>query len=465
MQAWGADRSAPGAPGGASGTVRASGGTPARSESLSLAEALAIALERSPRLRATGAAVAQARAAVQEAHSEGLPNGSLLAIGALQGPEAGIRIPGGPEETFQPGQTASLGAGGQVPIDLNGRVRATTRAARRGEVAAEARRDADRQAVVRDVAFAYLDALEADELAAVAAAQLSQAELRRRVTQVRLSAGTVTGLEALAADTELANASEARIAADTGARQARGTLNTLLGRQPETPVQLERPPAAEPGSAVVAAARAAAAAGPEETVRTLRTAAEAGRPDLRAAAAEVEQAEHSVEAAKANRRPGFALNWTYLVRRPAILLGGHYWWLGLSVLQSLFDGGKTSAQIAAARATLEQRQAQAENTRLQVANQVQNAWLQLRSAGEHADAAEAQEAQAGESARLIGVSYQAGTRTALDLATAQTGWLNAHAAAVRARYEAARARVAVAYVTGAATPEAVGHATRGEKEP
>src|SRR5207249_6571131 len=93
------------------------------------------------------------------------------------------------------------------------------------------------------------------------------------------------------------------------------------------------------------------------------------------------------------------------------------------------------------------------NSRLLVANQVQSAWLQLRSAGQQAEAAEAQETQTAETARQVGVSYTAGTRTALDLATAQTGWLSAHAEAVRARYEAARARVALAYATGQATAE------------
>lgn len=421
---------------------------------LTLEQALAIALEHSPRLRAQDAAVAQAHGAVREARSAGLPNASLQPSVSVQGPQASIQIPHGPSETVQPGQTGQVGVSGQIPLDLNGRVRASTRAARRGEAAAVAAKDAERQAVIRDVADAYLDALEADELAAVAAAQSSQAELRRKFAAVRLAAGTVTGFEALAADTDLASAHEAHIAADTSAREARGSLNVLLGRAPDTPTRLERPPAAEPGPAVKAAARAAAAAaGPEESVRALEKVAEAERPDLQAAAAQVAQAQESLRSARAARLPGLGLNWSYLVRRPATLFGGYYWSVGLSVLQSLFDGGKLSAQIAQARATLAQRQAQQENTRLQAANQVQSAWLQLRSAGQQVEVAEAQEAQTAETARQVGVSYSAGTRTALDLATAQTGWLNAHAQAVRARYEAARARVAVAYATGSATAQ------------
>jgi outer membrane protein len=420
---------------------------------LTLEQALAIALEHSPRLRAQDAAVSQARGAVREARSAGLPNASLQPSATVQGPQAAIQIPHGPSETVQPGQTGQVGVSGQIPLDLNGRVRASTHAARRGEAAAVATEDAERQAVIRDVADAYLDALEADELAAVATAQASQAELRRRFASVRLAAGTVTGLEALAADTDLANAREAQIAADTSARQARGSLNILLGRSPDTPVRLERPPAAEPGSAVQAAARAAAAAGPEESVRALQKVAEQERPDLHAAASQVAQARESLRSARAARLPGLGLSWSYLVRRPATLFGGYYWSVGLSVLQTLFDGGKISSQIAQARATLAQRQALQENTRLQVANQVRNAWLQLRSAGQQVEVAEAQEAQTAETARQAGVSYNAGTRTALDLATAQTGWLNAHAQAVRARYEAARARVAVAYATGSATAQ------------
>ncbi len=447
------------------GLLLATRSVPARAAeagALSLAEALAIALANNPRLRAAGAAVTQAAANVREARSAGLPNAGLQVGGALQGPEAGIRLPNGQTATFQPDQTAQAGISGQIPLDLNGRVRASTRAARRGEVAAAAARDAERQSLIRDVASAYLEALEADELGAVAVAQVSQAELRRRFTSVRLAAGTVTGLEALAAQTDVAGAREARTAADAAARQARGSLNTLLGRNPELPVQLERPPAAEPGASVLAAARAAVAAGPEESVRALRAVAEAERPDLRAATAQVAQARDNVRAARAGGRPGLALSWSYLMRRPATLLGGHFWSVGLSVLQSLFDGGKTAARVAAARAGVEQRQAQAESSRLQIANQVQNSWLQLRAAGERAVAAEAQEAQAAEAARQVGVSFDAGTRTTLDLATARTAWLNGHAAAVRARYEAARARIALAYATGAATTESASEAMGGE---
>src|SRR5262249_42781192 len=157
-----------------------------------LLQALAIALERSPRLRAAGAAVAQARAGVREARSAGLPNANLQAGATVQGPEASIRMPNGLSETFQPGQTEQVGVSRQVPLAVSGRVRAWTRGARHGERAAAAEQDAERQAVIRDVAYAYLDALEADELAAVAAAQVAQAALRQRFASVRLAAGTAT---------------------------------------------------------------------------------------------------------------------------------------------------------------------------------------------------------------------------------------------------------------------------------
>src|SRR5438309_1109333 len=73
--------------------------TPAAGERLTLDQALAIALERSPRLRAAGAAVAQARAAVGEARSAGLPNASLQAGAIAQGPEAVIHLPDGETAT------------------------------------------------------------------------------------------------------------------------------------------------------------------------------------------------------------------------------------------------------------------------------------------------------------------------------------------------------------------------------
>src|SRR5712692_302634 len=103
------------------------------SDLMTLEQALAIALEHSPRLRAQDAAVSQARGAVREARSAGLPNASLQPGVTVQGPQAAIRIPHGPSETVQPGQTGQVGVSGQIPLDLNGRVRASTRAARSEE--------------------------------------------------------------------------------------------------------------------------------------------------------------------------------------------------------------------------------------------------------------------------------------------------------------------------------------------
>jgi outer membrane protein TolC len=100
---------------------------PAGPEPLTLTQALAVALERSPRLRASGAAVEQARAGVREARSAGLPNANLQVSGAEQGPEAGLRLPNGQTATFQPDQSAQGGISGQVPLDLSSRGRASTR--------------------------------------------------------------------------------------------------------------------------------------------------------------------------------------------------------------------------------------------------------------------------------------------------------------------------------------------------
>src|SRR5436190_1860436 len=121
--------------------------------------------------------------------------GAVIALGWATPAVASAAAPAGaPSAPAASSPPAASAAGGEVPVDVSGRVRAVTRSARRSEVAAAASRDAERQALIRDVSFAYLDALEADELAAVAAAQVSQAELRRQVAQVRLAAGTVTGL-------------------------------------------------------------------------------------------------------------------------------------------------------------------------------------------------------------------------------------------------------------------------------
>jgi outer membrane protein TolC len=429
--------------------LQAGAAQPSPVSPLTLVEALATALRTSPRLEAARGGTASARAEVRAAGAEGRPKLELGVSGQLQGPEVSLAAPGIGGGDFRSDRSLEPQATLTIPLYTGGRVEASKRAAKRGEKAALLREQAEAQRLVLDVTTAYLEALEARERLELARLLRSLNQDRLRIAQVRQKAGAAIPLEVSQAESDLAISVQQEIEVEARTGQAGAQLNSLLGRPVREPLVLERVTPASPLTAA-APGEAPRALSPEDLL-----ALGMERPDLKALREDVRRAEAQVDVARAQRRPLVNFSANYLRRLPETLLGGFAWSLGASLVQTLFDGGRSRAKVEAARADLRRTQAGLTQEEREAQRQVEQTRLGLEAAERRVGAEERRLAAAREAVTVAETRARAGEAPRSEVTEARTTLTRAEVALLTARFDAARARVQLAYVTGAAEPEKV----------
>lgn len=267
-------------------------------------------------------------------------------------------------------------------------------------------RDATLQTVILAAVRAYFTAQASS--AAVEAARLAEKAAARSldVAEARYRAGVATPADRLQAQTAWSQATLSRIRAEGEAANARGALAHALGFPAQVPLSLA------PAPALPAAERFT------RDVERLIDDALRQRPDLKALSAQVEAAEASLRAARAQRQPSLTLGagplWQSLAGRE--IMGGS---LGVTLSLPIFTGYEQTWRIRQAEAQREVREAQRARLAQQVALDVWQAWHSLRTATQALSASRDLLASAEQSARVALGRYQAGVGTVLDLLTAQ----------------------------------------------
>jgi outer membrane protein len=437
---------------------------------LTLPQVLAQTLTTSPRLEQARSAVANARGQKRGARAEAMPS-----LGASTGElfqrtneRAGAR-----SRQFEGNVDAS------VPLYTGGRVKAGKRAAGQAEQAALARLEAEAQRLVLDVTEAYLDALQARQETLLLGELRKLNQERLRVAQVRLAAGVGFPLDVSQTEADLAAAVQREIEAQARQRQLHATLNTLMGRPAAAPLTLatDLSPSPSPtrgGEQAEPASRAqpaevsppspfrGEAGGEVPGLPTLEAATPEQaralglrRPDLRALRADAARAEAGVDSARAARRPLGSLSGNLVQRIPETFLGGFAWSLGSSLVQSLFDGGRSPAVVEQARAERARAGASLAEAERRADEQVEQARVALEAAEKRLAAEDRRVAAAREGLAVAEKRFRAETAARIEVTEAETVLTRAQTDALVARFEVSRSRVRLAYAAGIAYPETV----------
>ncbi|MFN3650977.1 MAG: TolC family protein [Armatimonadota bacterium] len=415
---------------------------------LTLPDAIASALLVSPRLEAARAGTAGGKAQKRAARAEGMPQVGVGATGTAQGPA--VTFPGGGSLT--PGRTAQGTVDLSVPIYTGGRVKAGKKAASAAERAALAREDAEAQGLVLEVTQAYLAVMEAKDQTGFLAAQRELDRERLRIGRVRLEAGIAAPLEVSRAEADLAETVQQEIEAQAQLLQAGATLNTLMGRPAETPLALAAVP--ETGASSALAAQAEDDLTPAEAREQSK-----GRPDLRALREDVQNAEAGVDQARAARRPFVSLGGNLLRRLPETLMGGFAWSLATSLVQTLFDGGRSRAQVEAARAERDRRGGELKEAERRAEEQVEQTRVAVEAAEKRLSAEETRVTAAEEALYVAQRRVAAGVAPELEVTEAEAVLTRARTDRSRAHYTLARRRAELSFAVGRAYPQTVGTLT------
>ena len=382
---------------------------------LTLADAVAMALDKNPAHKAAIAQRVAASAAMRETRSVLMPRLSF-AESATRGNDPvyafGTRLR---QQRFTATDFALNRLNQPTPIgDFSTRFSGQwtifdsfqnvqhLRRARLGEAAAQ--RDLDRtdQEIVYRIIEAYYASLLASREVQVAEASLKTAEALQERGHVRVISGVAVESDYLTAQTQSAVRRQDLIRAKNGLSLARASLAIAAGMPADTPFDpadvssdraVELPPLAE-----------------------LEERAFAHRPDLSRAGLEEAAQQTNVSAAKLAYGPRVNAfgSWQTDSSSPG-WNGGNNWVAGVEVQFDVFDGGARKARVAREKANADRVAAMREMLRDRIRLEVRSAYYDLDAARQQVEVARASIANAKESLRINQDRYDSGLNTVTEL--------------------------------------------------
>jgi multidrug efflux system outer membrane protein len=383
---------------------------------------IAEALANNSDIRLAAARVEEARAGVGLADADRYPSVSAQASSSRSKlSERGVNpVPG---DTINNTFKASFQAA--YELDLWGRYRNASEAARADLLASEYAAQVVRASLAASVAHAWfaLSALEAQRQLAVE----TQANRRDalKLVRLRLEGGLANELELRQAEAELAGVDASLAQVTRQARAQELALGVLLGREPRRLVE----DSLAAGKLAASAPPAVPSGLPSDLLRR--------RPDLR-------QAEQTLIAAEARMRethaaiyPDLALT-AYLgseSKALSDLFSGKagVWGLTASVVQTVFNAGRTEAAVQASVARREQLLASYEGSVRNAFREVLDALVAHRQAREVGDAETRRVEALTKAADLASLRYDNGMTGYLELLDARRNLYQARANGIEAR--------------------------------
>ncbi|OWT57633.1 TolC family protein [Candidimonas nitroreducens] len=392
---------------------------------LSLLDAVQRALCHDPRTRKAWAYIAAQRGALGVSRAAYLP--TLSASGSI------ARIHQHVSYTDLPGYESTLDTRStQVGLTLDwvlydfGLRAAHLEQSRQLLNAANASRDATLQSVFLDTVHAYYDAQTDLTLRDAARETERIAHESFDIAQAKFAAGAATLADKLQAQTAYSQATLKRIQAESRLRSAIGTLALALGLDPATPVRL---PAAVDHGKHRSDYRSA--------VDSLVRQALAHNPEIAQAEAQLKAARAEADVARSQDRPRLSLTASLdrsdtpideVTTRQIINNRS----VGLQLTIPIFDGFSRRHQVYEADAQVRVKQAELDDARKSVAQQVWKSDEAFTSGLQAVATAESLLASARQSVRVALGRYKAGVGSLLELLRAQSDLADAQQQRIQA---------------------------------
>ncbi len=406
--------------------------TPAHAETL--AEAMAAAMESNPVLAAQRERLRATREALPQAWAEALPQVTISASaqeGDRYGPGAGSQF--GSSDRSDDWSTS---ASASQLLFGSGRVLASTRQARAQIAGAIADYDGARQDLLLDVASAYADVREAQQIVSARETNVANLSEQQRYVSAQFEAGVVTRTDVAQADARLAQARTQLVQAQGALAAANEAYLRLIGNPPQN---LEAPPAAENLPATLEGA--------------LDTATDQN-PDLISALAAVREADAAVSSARAQGRVRVTLEADASLSADSndddteVSADS----VGVRLSLPLFSGGSNWSRVRQNRALRSAANLDVAAAQRVVRESVTNAWTGLASA-------RAAVVSAGEGVRAAELAYEGirieqetGLRTTIDVLNQENDLLEARLALASAERDLVVAERQLLAAVGALRP-------------
>lgn len=414
----------------------------AQGASLSLPEVLRQALASNPQhlsqrldIERAGAGLAAARAAkspVLDATASATRYGHPTFV-------HGIRSPG----VFPPldETIVALGVALKLPLYTGGRLEQGVVLADLGQQIAVERERLGLQELAFNVSSAYFKIQQLDALAQVYAARIASLEAQAKRAALLRDTGKTGKLEPLQIGTLLTKARHDRLRIEHRGREAWTLLYQLAGTL--RPVQ-------EP-----VLTRYVAAWTPDATLEQMRQQALAQRPELQIAERQTAAGRAKEELARGESRPEVSLQSGLSERSGG---GGRFyndWNVGVMMNVPLFDGGVRRARVDEAVVARRQTEQAAQQVRLEVDKQVEDAWNAHAEAESRLHVTATSIAEASEALAIEELKLDQGVGLVTDVLNAETALLGAQADRLQAQFDLITTRLNLLRATGTLGPERV----------
>jgi TolC family type I secretion outer membrane protein len=383
-------------------------------DSLTLEEAVKLALEHHPSMQVAAAGVEIADAGLTQARAGYYP--TLSGTASLFRTDGAFVL----NPTFPPRNqsynTYSTGLQIQQTIFDFGRTIGRVSAGGGFVDAANSDREGTRQSVVMNVELAYFELMQATEVVGVDEEAVAQANEHLRQAKAFYSVGRRPQSDVTKAEVDVANAEVNLIRARNQMRLAKVSLENSMGVHPPGDYRIRE--AFEVPSFTM-------------TLDSAEASASLARPELVASQARVAANRSLATAAWDQHLPTISAsgNWTWsnfdfpLFSR---------WTAGVTLTVPIFQGFAISGQVDQARANADAAQADLELLKESVREEIEQNYLSLREAEERIAAATKLVDLAEENFRLADRQYAAGVGTAIDAADAQLSLSNARITKIQA---------------------------------
>jgi outer membrane protein TolC len=399
---------------------------------LTLDQCVAIALKYHPSLAANQATVEAQRARVEQALSAYYPqinfntgyNASTSNFSATSG-----TLLGGPTRTYSFLDIFSLGPAATMTIYDFGRTRNSVQINRENVNVSLEDLETTRQNVILNVKTAYYNVLQTQYLIDVAQDVVNQTQQHLDQAQGFFQAGTRPKIDVTKAEVDVANAELALIQAKNNFAVARVNLNNAIGLRQDLTFAIDKNIEVKPRVTPL-----------EEILST----AYRQRPEILRLKAQERSQEAAVKLAQSGYYPVLSGNAQYIWRSHHI--GNDLYWdwiLGANLTIPIFSGFLSPNQVAEARATLRNLQAQEESTRQNIRLEAEQAYLNHQLAIEQIDVTRKSVEAAKENYDLASGRYQVGVGSPLEITDAEVQLANARANNIQAIYgfKTAEARI------------------------
>ena len=383
-------------------------GQPVITQSITLSDAVDIALKNNPSIASRKALVAAAQARIGMAKS--MAKAQVSASAFATGGNMPMIVPGSPgvdPQNFSlTNNKARLDQNvmAMYPLFTGGKIKGQVDSAQALQEASVFDVTTSELDVAVAVKNAYFQVLLAQRYVGAYQSRIVESQERVRIAEESFNAGRIAKFDLLRNQTELADAQQQLNSSQKDVEMALINLRNMMGVSQTSKLTLSQELAVLPSA---------------PTLDELQATAVKQSPEVAAVQARIRSAQANITVAKSSYKPQLyatAMADLSISKSDAMSRGVDAAYLiGLTASLPIFDGGLRKSSVSEAEAMLAQMKADEHDMILNVSKSVATAYIQFTSATKNAELAQVAITQADEDYRIIRLRYESGKATNVEV--------------------------------------------------